>query len=142
MIERAEFEVGESATLERTIDDPMIRGFAEVTGDRNPVHLDDDYAKTSFFEGRIAHGMLVASLISEVLGTRLPGPGTIYLGQQLKFLAPARPGDTVTIRVEIVAFDKERGRMTMSTRVTNQRGEVLIDGEAKLVMAAALRKRG
>jgi 3-hydroxybutyryl-CoA dehydratase len=142
MIERTDFEVGESATLERTIDDAMIRGFAEVTGDRNPVHLDDDYAKESFFGGRIAHGMLVASLISEVLGTRLPGPGTIYLSQQLAFRAPVRPGDTVTVRAEIIAFDKERSRITMSTRVTNQRGEIVIDGEAKLVMAAALRKRG
>ncbi len=140
MIERSDFEVGESATLERTIDDATIRGFAEVTGDRNPIHLDDDYAKASFFEGRIAHGMLVASLISEVLGTKLPGPGTIYLGQQLKFLAPVRPGDTVTVRAEITAFDKARGRITMATRVTNQRGETVIDGEAKLVMAGALRR--
>jgi acyl dehydratase len=142
MIERSDFQVGESASLERTIDDAMIRRFADVTGDHNPIHLDDDYAKASFFEGRIAHGMLVASLISEVLGTTLPGPGTIYLGQQLNFRAPVRPGDTVTVRAEIVAFDKERSRITMSTRVTNQRGEVVIDGEAKLVMAAALRKRG
>src|SRR5207248_3825101 len=98
-------------------------------------------ASAGFFQGRIAHGMLVASLISEVLGTKLPGPGTIYLRQQLDFRAPVRPGDTVTVRAEIVAFDKERGRITMSTRVTNQRGEAVIDGEAKLVMAATLRKR-
>ena len=140
--ERTEFTVGESATLTRTIDDAMIRGFADVTGDHNPIHLDDDYAKASPFEGRIAHGMLVASLISEVLGTKLPGPGTIYLGQELKFRAPVRPGDTVTVRAEITAFDAERKRIVMSTRVTNQRDEVVIEGEAKLVMASAARKRG
>jgi acyl dehydratase len=139
--ERTEFTVGESAAITRTIDDAMIRGFADVTGDHNPVHLDDEYAKASFFGGRIAHGMLVASLISEVLGTRLPGPGTIYLGQQLNFRAPVRPGDTVTVRVEIVNLDRERDRITMATTVTNQRGEIVLDGEAKLKMAATLKSR-
>jgi acyl dehydratase len=139
--ERTEFTVGESAAITRMIDDAMIRGFADVTGDHNPVHLDDEYAKASFFGGRIAHGMLVASLISEVLGTRLPGPGTIYLGQQLNFRAPVRPGDTVTVRVEIVNLDRERDRITMATTVTNQRGEIVLDGEAKLKMAATLKSR-
>jgi acyl dehydratase len=132
--------VGDAAAITRTIEDATIRSFAEVTGDRNPVHLDEAYASETAFRGRIAHGMLVASLISEVLGTKLPGPGTIYLGQHLKFHAPVRPGDEVTARVEVVALVAERGRITMSTTVTNQRGEVVISGEASLVMADALKK--
>jgi 3-hydroxybutyryl-CoA dehydratase len=135
------FTPGQSAELTRTIDDATIRAFAEVTGDRNPIHLDDAYAAGSFFGGRIAHGMLVASLISEVLGTQLPGAGTIYRSQQLKFVAPVRPGDTVTARVEVVAFDPERGHITMSTNVVNQRGEPILNGEAQLVMAETLQQR-
>jgi 3-hydroxybutyryl-CoA dehydratase len=135
------FTPGQSAELTRTIDDATIRAFAEVTGDRNPIHLDDTYAAASFFGGRIAHGMLVASLISEVLGTQLPGAGTIYRSQQLKFVAPVRPGDTVTARVEVVAFDPERGHITMSTNVVNQRGEPVLKGEAQLVMAETLQQR-
>src|SRR5260221_5465979 len=139
--ERTDFRVGESASLTRTIDDRMIRAFAEVTGDRNPIHLDDEYASATFFGGRIAHGMLVAGLISEVLGTYLPGAGAIYVGQQLNFRAPVRPGDTVTVRAEITDIDPERGRIAMSTVITNQRGETVIDGAAKLAMAGTL-KRG
>jgi acyl dehydratase len=140
MMRRDPIAVGDSAAITRTIDDATIRSFAEVTGDRNPIHLDDAYASETAFGGRIAHGMLVASLISEVLGTKLPGPGTIYLGQQLKFHAPVRPGDEVTARVEVVALVAERGRITMSTTVTNQRGEIVISGDASLVMADALKK--
>jgi len=92
------------------------------------------------FGGRIAHGMLVASLISAVLGTRLPGPGAIYLSQQLRFLAPVRPGDEVTARVSVTAWDPEKGRVTLLTEVANKKGIAVIAGEAQLVMSSYLKK--
>ena len=141
MDERTTFTIGESATLTRVVDDETIRRFADATGDHNPIHLDDDYASGTFFGGRIAHGALAASLISAVLGTELPGPGTIYRSQSLRFRAPIRPGDTVTARAEVTAFDAASGRVTLLTEVTNGRGEVLATGEAEVVMSSFLRGR-
>jgi 3-hydroxybutyryl-CoA dehydratase len=136
--ERSHFTVGEEATLSRTIRSEDIAAFARVTGDDNPVHLDDEYARGTYFGGRIAHGMLVVSLISAVLGTQLPGPGSIYLSQELRFRAPVRPGDTVTARVEVTAWDATRGRITLLTEVSNQEGVTVVTGEARLVMSAFL----
>ena len=128
-----ELAVGAQATMEHTVTDAMIRAFAELSGDHNPVHLDDAFARTTRFGGRIAHGMLVAGFISATIATRLPGPGTVYLGQQLKFLRPVRIGDTVTTRVEVLELMPEKKRAKLHTRSVNQQGETVIDGEA-LVM--------
>lgn len=137
-VERTEFTVGEEATLTRTIGHAEIAGFAALTGDDNPVHLDEAYASRSYFKGRIAHGMLAAGLISAVLGTRLPGPGAVYLSQSLRFKAPVRPGDRVTARAAVTAWDSATGRVTLSTEVMNQDGETVLTGEATLVMSARL----
>ena len=139
--ERTSFTVGEEATLTKTISDEDIKTFARISGDNNPVHVNDDYAKGTMFGGRIAHGMLVASLISAVLGTKLPGPGAIYMNQQLRFLAPVRPGDKVTARAQVTEWDATKGRVTLLTEVTNQAGKPVISGEARLVMSSFLAKK-
>ncbi|WP_370252493.1 MaoC family dehydratase, partial [Nioella sp.] len=100
-----DIEIGMSRHLMKQVTDRDIELFAEVSTDRNPVHLDDDYAQDTIFEGRIAHGMLTAGLISAVIGEQLPGHGTVYLGQTLKFLAPVRPGDWVRAEVEVMDMD-------------------------------------
>lgn len=108
-----DLSVGMTRALTKTIGDHDIRLFADISSDHNPVHLDDEYARQTIFEGRIAHGMLTASLISAVIGEQLPGHGTVYLGQSLKFLAPVRPGDEVTARVSVSAIDHGRRRVTL-----------------------------
>ncbi len=108
--------VGQSRHLEKTVTDRDIELFAEVSTDRNPVHLDDDYAGATMFGGRIAHGMLTAALISAVIGERLPGHGTVYLRQSMAFLAPVRPGDTVRAEVEVTQIDLRKRRVTLATR--------------------------
>ena len=128
-----ELAVGQAATLERTVSDGDVVAYAGITGDDNPVHLDEAVAAKSRFGGRIAHGMLSAGFISATIGTRLPGPGSIYLGQTLKFTAPVRIGDTVTTRVEVLELVPEKRRVKLTTRCTTQRGEMVIDGDA-LVM--------
>ena len=138
--ERSSFIVGEEATLTRIIRDDDIRTFARITGDDNPVHVNDDYGKGTMFKGRIAHGMLVAGLISAVLGTKLPGPGAIYMNQQVRFLAPVRPGDQVTARARVTEWDATKGRVTLATDVSNQDGVAVISGEARLVMSSFLKK--
>ncbi|HEX4260149.1 MAG TPA: MaoC family dehydratase [Acetobacteraceae bacterium] len=127
-----DLEVGQTASVAKTITEADILLFAAVSTDTNPVHIDADAAKRSQFGERIAHGMLSAGLISAVLGTRLPGPGTIYLSQTLKFLAPVRIGATVTATAEIIALDPARRRATMRT-VCRVGETVVIAGEA-LVM--------
>ena len=122
--------VGTRATRERTITDDDIVRFAEVSGDRNPVHLDADYAARSPFGQRIAHGFLVGSLISAAIGMDLPGPGSIYLGQTLKFVAPVHIGDTVTVSVEVIKVREDKGLITLRTDCTNQNGALVITGEA------------
>ncbi len=122
-------EPGASASIAKTVTDADIVLFAGVSLDTNPVHLDEAWAAGSRFGGRIAHGMLSAGLISAVLGTRLPGPGAIYLGQQLRFLAPVRPGDTVRATATVKSLDRERRRITLTT--TCHVGDTaVIDGEA------------
>jgi 3-hydroxybutyryl-CoA dehydratase len=122
--------VGARATHVRTITDADIVRFAEVSGDRNPVHLDAAYAARSPFGGRVAHGFLTGSLISAVIGMELPGPGSIYLGQTLKFLAPVRIDDTVTVSVEVIGVREEKRLLTLRTDCTNQDGVLVITGEA------------
>ncbi len=122
-----------SRSLRKTVTDRDIELFAEVSTDRNPVHLDDDYARDTIFQGRIAHGMLTAGLISAVIGEQLPGHGTVYLGQSLKFMAPVRPGDTVLAEVTVTAVDHGRRRVTLETRCAVG-DTVVLKGEA-LVLA-------
>lgn len=129
-----ELTVGQAATMEHTVTDADVVAYARITGDENPVHLDEAFAATTRFGGRIAHGMLSAGFISATIGTRLPGPGCIYLGQTLKFLRPVRLGDTVTTRVEVTELVPEKRRVRLSTRCTNQHGETLIDGDANVLV--------
>ena len=128
-----DLEVGMDATYSRTVTMDDIEAFAEVSGDSNPLHLDETYAKGTFFKGRIAHGMLSAAYISKVLGTQLPGTGAIYLSQLLKFKAPVRPGDTVDTRVEITALDERRKRVTFACQC-KVGDQVVVDGEAQLMV--------
>lgn len=128
-----DLEIGMSRHLLKTVTDRDIELFAEVSTDRNPVHLDDSYAQKTLFAGRIAHGMLTAGLISAVIGEQLPGHGTIYLGQSLKFLAPVRPGDTVTAEVTVRAVEPVKRRVTLECRCRVGNTTVLM-GEA-LVLA-------
>ena len=122
--------IGTQATLSRSITEDDILLFALVSGDHNPIHLDAEYAERSFFGKRIAHGFLIGSLISAVLGNALPGPGSIYLGQTLKFLAPIHIGDTVTVTVKVVALREEKRIVTLHTECTNQHGTLVLSGEA------------
>jgi 3-hydroxybutyryl-CoA dehydratase len=129
-------EAGMAAEYARTVGDADIVAFAEVSGDRNPAHLDEEAAARGPFGGRIAHGMLSAAYVSTALATKLPGPGTIYLSQSLRFVRPVRIGDTVTARVEVAEVIAAKRRVRLKTTCTNQRGETLLDGEA-LVMVPA-----
>jgi 3-hydroxybutyryl-CoA dehydratase len=134
-------QVGQSAEVSKTITDDDIRAFAELSGDRNPVHLDDEYAARSRFGRRVAHGMLAASLLSAVLANELPGRGTVYLSQSLRFNAPVFPGDTVTARVTVKTVREDKPVVTLETVCTNQRGERVIDGEA-VVLASGQKAEG
>ncbi len=125
-----EIRVGESAQITNTITEKIIHDFAEATGDFNPVHLDQAFAEKTSFKGRIAHGALAVGYISSVLGNLLPGPGSIYLSQEVKFLAPVRIGDTITAKVEVVEVISEKGRVKFRTTCTNQTGQAVVDGTA------------
>lgn len=127
-----EIEMGMTRSLQKLITDEDIRMFAEVSTDHNPVHMDDDYARDTIFEGRIAHGMLTAGLISAVIGEQLPGHGTVYMGQSLKFLAPVRPGDLVVAEVEVIDIDYAKRRVQLSTRCLVNGKKVLV-GEATVL---------
>ncbi|MBV8702116.1 MAG: MaoC family dehydratase [Acetobacteraceae bacterium] len=131
-----DLSVGQTASLGKTITEADILMFAAVSTDTNPVHIDAEAAKASMFKERIAHGMLSAGLISAVLGTRLPGPGTIYLGQTLRFRAPVRIGDTVTATVEITALDRDKQRATLKT-TCSVAGKPVIEGEAQVQLPRA-----
>lgn len=124
------FKVGDTASISKTITDEDIHAFTSLSGDNNPLHLNDKYAATTRFGGRIAHGMLGASLISAVLGTKLPGTGTIYLSQTLNFRAPVFPGDHITARATISKIKEGKPIITLDTVCENQRGEIVISGEA------------
>ncbi|HRO12603.1 MaoC family dehydratase [Amaricoccus sp.] len=132
-----DISIGMQRSLSKTIGDAEIAMFAELSTDHNPVHLDDDYARDTIFEGRIAHGMLTAGLISAVIGEQLPGHGTVYLGQTLKFRAPVRPGDRVEATVVVRDIDHAKRRVTLdcACRVGDT---VVLEGEA-LVLAPSRR---
>lgn len=127
-----DLEIGMTRSLRKVVTDRDIELFAEVSTDRNPVHLDEQYARDTIFEGRIAHGMLTAGLISAVIGEQLPGHGTVYLGQTLKFMAPVRPGDMVEAIVEVLEIDYSRRRVQLKTEA--RVGEtVVLKGEATVL---------
>ncbi len=125
-----ELRVGDAASFSKTVSESDVYLFAGVTGDFNPAHIDEAYAEKTFFKTRIAHGVLAAGFVSAVLGTRLPGPGTIYLRQSLNFRAPVAIGDTITATVEVIEILKEKKRVRLSTVCVNQEGTVVLDGEA------------
>jgi 3-hydroxybutyryl-CoA dehydratase len=125
-----QLDVGDSDQFSKTVTDADIYLFAGVTGDLNPAHIDEAYAQGTFFKTRIAHGMLSAGFISAVIGTRLPGPGTIYMQQSLKFLAPVRIGDTITATVEVIEKIEDKKRVRLKTACANQDGVAVLDGEA------------
>ena len=129
-------EVGQIHESSFTITGEMIESFAEATGDHNPIHVDEEYARGTIFKTRVAHGMLQAGILSGVLGTRFPGVGTIYLSQSLKFLKPVFIGDRITFRLRVVELLREKNRARLETVCVNQRGETILTGEA-LVMPPA-----
>ena len=125
-----QIRVGDAAEFSKTVTETDVYLYAGITGDLNPAHLNEAYAKGTFFKTRIAHGMLTAGFISSILGMQLPGPGTIYMRQSLSFLAPVRFGDTITARAEVVEVITEKNRVRLKTTCTNQDGTVVLDGEA------------
>ena len=129
-----DLNLGQSAEREWTVSEATLAAFAEVSGDANPLHMDEAYAAASPFKGRVAHGMLVGSYISAVLGMQLPGPGAIYQSQSLKFRRPVRIGDRVLARVAIKAIDEAKGHVTLST-VCSVAGKRVVDGEAVVVVS-------
>src|SRR5678816_2878331 len=129
------FKPGDTASLSKTIGDEDIRAFADASGDHNPLHLDEEFAKQTRFGRRIAHGMLSASLISAVIANELPGEGSIYLGQTLQFVAPVFLNDTVTARVTVSSIREDKPILKLETVCTNQRDEVVIRGEATVLVS-------
>lgn len=129
-----QFALGQRAEVSKTITEADVEAYAHLTGDLNPLHLDDAFAARSRFGGRIAHGMLTAGLISTVVGMHLPGPGGIYVSQSLRFRRPVRFGDTITASAEVTAVDVERHRLTLRTECRNQRGEAVLEGEAVVLV--------
>ena len=128
-----QLEIGEKASMRKTFTESDVYSFAQICGDRNPLHINKEYASESLFKERVVHGMLTAGLISAVIGTRLPGVGTIYLSQSLRFTAPVKFGDTIEAEVEVVAKLEEKNQARLRTICRNQGGQTVIDGEA-LVM--------
>jgi 3-hydroxybutyryl-CoA dehydratase len=133
-ISRPDFAIGEKASLSRTISEADILHMAEITGDFNPVHMDEDFASRTRFKGRIAHGLFSVGLISAVLGTKLPGPGAVFLKQTLSYLHPVRAGDVLTAEVETVTWLAEKRIITLKTRCLNQEGREVVRGEATLLV--------
>lgn len=122
--------LGDTVTRSQTITDEIIRNFAMLTDDTNPVHLDDEYAATTRFGRRIAHGMIAAGIISATLANDLPGPGTVYLSQTLNFRAPVYPADTITATIEVKSLHASKPIATLITTCSNQNGVVVLEGEA------------
>ena len=129
-----ELHVGMAAERTRLVNDELVRRYAELTEDFNPVHVDEAAAAKSRFGGRIAHGMLSGGLISAVLGMDLPGPGALWLSQRMKFTRPVMLGDTITTRVEVLELIPAKRRARLATTCRNQRGELTLDGEALIQM--------
>lgn len=127
-----ELKIGDKYSKSTIITEEMINGFAKYTGDNNPVHLDEKFASKTMFKKRIAHGFLIGSFISAVLGNDFPGNGTIYLSQSMKFRAPVYINDEITVEMEVIDFPKP-GRVSLKTTCLNQDGKVVIDGEAYII---------
>ena len=128
------FKVGQSGRFSKTLTQSDVYSFAGIVGDFNPVHINEIEAKNSIFKKQVVHGMLTASLISTVIGTIMPGPGSIYLGQNLKFVKPVFFGDTITAVVTVMAIDNEKGILELKTEEYNQRDELVIKGTAKVLV--------
>ena len=126
-------QVGDSATFSKTISESDVYMYAGISGDFNPAHINAVEAEKGIFKERIAHGMLTASFIATVLGTSLPGPGTIYLSQELSFKRPVKFGDTIEAKVEVIEKIEEKNRLVLRTTCTNQHGEIVIDGKAMVM---------
>jgi 3-hydroxybutyryl-CoA dehydratase len=137
VVHRPAFVPGQSASFTKTISEADVVLFAGISGDFNPLHIDEEYARQSRFGRRIAHGLLSAGLISRVLGMQLPGPGAIYLKQDLKFLAPVFIGDTITATVEVLSYREDKYIVTLQTDCINQHGQKVLTGEAVLLMDAS-----
>ncbi len=130
--------VGQTAELVRTVTEHDLQAFADATGDTNPLHLDEAIAATTMYEGRIAHGMLSAGFISAVIGTQLPGFGCAYVSQSLAFKRPVRIGDTITTRCEVIERIVDERQLRLNTTCTNQKGKVVTEGEAIVLMPAEM----
>ena len=129
-----ELEVGQFAEHTKTVTETDVVMYAGITGDFNPMHVNQAYAEKTRFGGRLAHGMLTAGLISAVLGTRLPGEGSIYMSQSLRFMRPVRIGDTITARIEVIELLPDKQRVRLATSCRNQNQEKVLDGEALVMM--------
>ena len=128
-----EIQVGDTASMSKCISEEDVRTFADISGDRNPVHLDDEFAATTFFKKRIAHGALSGALISAVLGMLMPGPGTIYLSQTLNFKAPVYIDEVITAKLEVTAYRADKRITTLKTEVFNHDNKLVLDGEALVI---------
>uniref|UniRef100_UPI0002DCC3E1 MaoC family dehydratase n=1 Tax=Anaerococcus provencensis TaxID=938293 RepID=UPI0002DCC3E1 len=128
-----QLEVGQKVSFTKTVTEADVYNYAGVSGDFNPAHMNEEYAKNTAFKTRIAHGMLSAGFISAVLGTKLPGPGTIYLNQDLRFTKPVHFGDTITATITVEELIKEKNRAILKTVCTNQDGDVVVEGTAKVM---------
>jgi len=124
-----QMQVGDAAEFAKTVTETDIYLYAGITGDFNPAHVNEAYAKNTFFKTRIAHGMLTAGFVSAIIANQLPGPGTIYMKQELSFLAPVRIGDTITARVEVLELLAEKNRVRLKTTCSNQDGVTMLTGE-------------
>ncbi|AWR86528.1 MaoC family dehydratase [Meiothermus taiwanensis] len=132
------FQVGDSASYTQTLSEAHVTLFIGAVGDTNPLHVDAEYARRSRFGARIAQGILVAGLISTAIGTKLPGPGAIYLGQSLRFLKPTYLGDTITATVTVRAIRPDKPILSLETLCTNQKGERVVEGEATVLYEEVL----
>jgi 3-hydroxybutyryl-CoA dehydratase len=130
----SDIKLGQKAEVVHTMTAEDVQTFGDLSGDYNPLHFDEDWAKNTMFGGRIAHGILTASYISTAIGMHLPGPGTIYMSQSMRFLGPVRIGDTITALVEVVNLNDEKQRVTLKTICINQDGKVVLDGEALVTL--------
>ncbi len=130
------FQIGDTASFSKTITESDVSNYAGITGDFNPVHIDQEYAAKSFFKDRIVHGMLSAGLISAVLGTKLPGPGAIYLSQDLKFRKPVKINDTITAKVEVIEKKPKRNILKLKTICFNQKNDEVLTGNAEIMLNA------
>jgi 3-hydroxybutyryl-CoA dehydratase len=130
----SDIKMGQTAEVVHTITEEDIQTFGELSGDYNPLHFNEEWAKGTMFGSRIAHGILTAAYVSAAIGMHLPGPGTIYMSQSMRFLGPVRIGDTITALVEVINLNDEKERVTLKTTCANQDGKVVLDGEALVTL--------